>query len=148
MAALEEDRLSDLAVIALEEIESGVDELESVLEAQTALAAGYDVLLGGYDHLETGREYADDEDHEAAAAAFREAKQEFEAATETFESPDEDAPSNLAEAFDTAHCQSHNLTDAAANFAAAADASKEYDLSTAQQRQSEAEDALEAARAC
>ncbi|NGM68782.1 hypothetical protein G6M89_07125 [Natronolimnobius sp. AArcel1] len=148
LESLDADHLSSLAVIDLEEIEAGADELETVLDAQLALATGYDDLLAGNEDLEAGREATDDDDHEAAKAAFGDAESAFERATETFDAGKDSAPTALVPSFETALCQSGSLETAASAFEDAAGAAADGDFMTAQQRQDDAEDALEDADSC
>lgn len=148
LMALDAERLSELAVIDLEKVESGAVQLGDVLSAQSALASGYDDVLRGSEHLERGQERSDDGDYEGAETAFADAESAFGTATETFDSEKGDAPAGLVSYFETALCQSGHLEDAAANFAESAAAAADRDVATAQRRKEDAEDALEKARAC
>ena len=148
LLALDEDRLEDLAIVDLEEIESGIGELSALLDAPIALVSGYDELLAGYDDLEEGRDRADDGDHEAAEAAFTDAERRFAAASGTLEDGKADAPGGLVSYFETALCQSLNLEEAAAEFAEASAAAARRDVTAARRHRENAEDALEAAGSC
>ncbi|ELY91089.1 hypothetical protein C483_10406 [Natrialba hulunbeirensis JCM 10989] len=144
----DESRYDSLPTVDRTQLGDGIEALESVLDSQAVLVAGYDELLAGHAELETGRDYFADDEYGAAETAFLDAKSSFEAGTETIEAGSDSAPTELVDAFETAHCQGEHLQTAAAEFAASAAAADDRDIAGAQQHQDAAEDALAAAGEC
>ena len=145
--ALDGDRFEDLARIDPVDLEDGIESLGDVLESLVTLVGGFDSMVEGYEALERGHEHVENEAYEQAEPAFSDAKSSFETARETFEE-DETPSARLGDYFDTAHCQSGHLTEAAEAFEEAAVAAGSGDLLTANQRERDAEQSLEAADEC
>ena len=145
--ALDADRFEDLARIDPVDLEDGIESLGDVLESLVTLVGGFDSMVEGYEALERGHEHVENEAYEQAEPAFSDAKSAFETARETFEE-DETPSARLGDYFDTAHCQSGHLTEAAEAFEEAAVAAGSGDPLTANQREQDAEQSLEDADDC
>ncbi|APW97129.1 hypothetical protein CHINAEXTREME_04805 [Halobiforma lacisalsi AJ5] len=150
LEALSADRLEELSIVDLDEVEAGAERLGAVLDSLRTLGGGYESILDGAEHLERGQDEADERNHEEAEAAFRTAEEAFEAATGTLtgDGGKADAPDGLVSYFETALCQSRNFADAADSFAAASAAAADGDVIDARDHRDEAEDALEEANDC
>ena len=145
--ALEKARFEELARIDYAELEDGITTLGGVLDSFVTLGDGYESLLDGYGSLEEGQIKFDDGEYDRAKGSFTDASSAFEMAMDTFER-DSEPPSGLVSSFETARCQSSELADAATAFAAAAAAAAAGDPTTADQRHSDGDQSLEAARNC
>ncbi|WP_049924286.1 hypothetical protein [Halopiger djelfimassiliensis] len=145
---LDAERLEELAVVDLEEVEAGAAALGDAVDSLAALGDGYDAMLAGYAALERGREHADADEHDRAETEFADAESEFETAVETLESGAAESPSGFASYFETAGCQSGHLRTAAEHFAAASAAAADRNAAAARRNRADAEAALEDADAC
>ncbi|ELZ07040.1 hypothetical protein [Natrialba aegyptia] len=145
---LDEDRFEALPTIDLDRLTDGLSTLGTILDAQTALAGSYGDLLDGYAALEAGREFIDDGGYQEAEASFVDAESAFTAGRKTVAESRDEAPTELAASFETAHCQSSHLQSAAAAFTEAAAAADNGNYLTAREYQDEADEALAAAGDC
>ena len=150
IAAIDGDRLDELAGIDLADLEDGAATLGDVVTALETLAGSYEATLDedeGYGALESGQTAFENGDYEAAQTEFETAESTFSTSLEQLETRQSDAPEGLADHFATAICQNRHLTDAAASFADAAGAAANRDP-TARTHQSEGEAALDAVGNC
>ena len=150
IAAIDGDRLDELAGIDLADLESGAATLGDVVTALETLAESYDATLDedeGYGALESGQSHVDNGEYEAAQTEFETAESTFSTSLDRLETGRTDAPDGLVGYFETATCQNRHLTDAAAAFADAAAAAANNDPD-ARIAQSEGEDALDAVGNC
>ncbi|SIS15015.1 hypothetical protein [Natronorubrum thiooxidans] len=146
-AAFEKERFEDLARIDYTELEDGIATLGDVVGSLSTLGDGFESMLEGYEDLEQGRTHLEDERYNQAEMAFVDAESDFATATAVLEG-DEDPPSGLVSYFETATCQNERLTAAAAAFEDGAGAAAAGDPITAQERQDDGEQKLEAACDC
>ncbi|TMT85273.1 hypothetical protein E2L06_01095 [Haloterrigena sp. H1] len=150
IAAIDGDRLDELAGIDLADLESGAATLGDVVTALETLAGSYDATLDedeGYGALESGQSHVDNGEYEAAQTEFETAESTFSTSLDRLETGRTDAPDGLIGYFDTATCQNRHLTDAAAAFADAAAAAANNDPD-ARIAQSESEAELDAVGNC
>ncbi|WP_265109596.1 hypothetical protein [Halosolutus halophilus] len=148
LETLDADRLDELSIVDLEEIENGVAALDGVLSSMLTLGSGYETMLDGYESLEGGGAAAEDGNYEGAADEFEAAESAFGTSRADFDDGVADAPSGLVSYFETARCQSEALETAAGHFASSATAAANGDLLTAERRRAEGEAALEDAADC
>jgi len=150
IAAIDGDRLDELAGIDLADLEDGAATLGEVVTALETLAGSYDATLDaddGYGALERGQSHVDSGEYEAAQGEFETAAATFATALDRLESGRTDAPDGLDDYFETAICQNRHLTDAATSFADGAAAAADGDP-TARTHQSTGEAELEAVQNC
>ena len=150
IAAIDGDRLDELAGIDLADLDDGATTLGDVVTALETLAGSYDATLDedeGYGALESGQTAFENGDYEAAQTDFETAESTFSTSLERLEAGQSDAPEGLTGYFTTAICQNRHLTDAAASFADAATAAANRNRA-ARTYQSEGEDALQAVGNC
>lgn len=146
--ALDEDRLADLAISDLDDVEEGGELLASVVDSLVILSTAMVSMVTGHEHLEEGGELAEEERFEDAIEAFEEAEAVYVETAGDLEGGRAAAPQGLVEYFDVALCQTAALEDAATAFREGAEAAADDDPLTAEEREADGEAALEDAEAC
>lgn len=146
LGELDGDRLNSLTGTDIGTLEDGANTLGDVVTSLETLTGAYDSTLdpdAGYGALDTGRDQFDAEEYERARASFQTAETTFVDSHRRLDDGSEDAPSGLADYFETAVCQTEHLTAAAGHFVDAADAANDRRLRTAETKRAEGEAELD-----
>lgn len=142
------DRLAAVDAVEYAKVEDGVTQTATLVDGFVVLTDSYeDAILGAQD-LEAGRDDIDDEAFEAAEESFASANEHFLAADETLATADRDYDEDVEANLTVASCQFTHLIEASEAFEEAAAYGSDGEISKAEDRRQDGEDAYDEVSAC